>query len=370
MPTPIWLDCDTGHDDAFAILLAARHPDIQLLGISTVFGNASLDNTTYNTRAILKALGREDVAVYAGAAKPYCREALHAPGIHGESGLDGTSSLPVPVVPARNEQTAINAMYEALISTPKGTAWLVPIGAFTNAALLFAAHPDLAEHIGGLSLMGGAIGGAFTDARIGKADDPQERIGNITRWGEFNVYIDPESAKSLLSNPVLAGKTTLVTLDLTHLFLATTTVQETLLFGYDAPEERRKQPPSKVRQLFSEIIAFFAHTYAGVFGITAGPPVHDPLAVAAAFMPALFSDAPDSHERLRYVVEVITDGPHSTTSTKAECEASRCGRTIATLLPMKSGGAAAGVRIPRAVDAETTWQLIDLCLGLAEKDAG
>lgn len=270
MKTPIWLDCDTGHDDAFAILLAAGHPNVELLGISTVYGNAPLEKTTHNTRAILKAIGREDVPVYAGAAKPFCRDAIHAPDIHGESGLDGTTVLPVPDVPARNDDTAINAMYKALIAKPKGTAWLVPTGALTNAALLFATHPDLAAHIGGLSIMGGAIGNNFTDAKIGNTPG---WIGNMTPWAEFNVYIDPESAQSLLGDPLLRDKTTLVTLDLTHLFLATKTVQEDMLRGNNESTPNAGTP-SPVRQLFVEILAFFAKTYAGVFGISAGPPVH------------------------------------------------------------------------------------------------
>ena len=149
--TAIWLDCDTGHDDAVAILLAGRHPQVTLLGVSTVYGNAPLTKTTYNSRAILKAIGREDVPVYPGAAKPFCRAASCAPDIHGESGLDGTTCLPNPTVPARTDKTAIQAMYDALIVMPKGSAWLVPTGALTNAALLFATHPDLTEHIGGLS---------------------------------------------------------------------------------------------------------------------------------------------------------------------------------------------------------------------------
>ena len=138
----------------FAILLAARSPDVNLLGISTVYGNAPLHKTAYNTRAILKAIGREDVPVYAGAAKPFCREASHASDIHGESGLDGTTCLPTPTVPVKTDRAAVYAMYEALIATPKGTAWVVPTGALTNAALLFAVHPDLAGARRGLECNG------------------------------------------------------------------------------------------------------------------------------------------------------------------------------------------------------------------------
>ena len=356
MPTPIWLDCDTGHDDAFAILLAARSPDVNLLGISTVYGNAPLSKTTYNTRAILKAIGREDVPVYAGAAKPFCREASKASDIHGESGLDGTTCLPTPTVPVKTDRTAVDAMYQALIATPKGTAWVVPTGAITNAALLFAVHPDLAEHVAGLSVMGGAIGGAFTDAPMGTVTGEGERFGNITPVAEFNIYIDPESAKSLLSNTTLASKTTLVTLDLTHRFLATEEVQKALLHGYR--QSSSDSPPSLPRKLFVEILTFFAKTYADVFGITAGPPVHDVLAVAATFAPKLFNDKDGE----RFEVDVITDGSHSTTSSMLAA-GSQIGRTNATpVLPGQSG-----IRIPRDLDGDAVWRLIDDCLSVAEK---
>lgn len=358
-PTPIWLDCDTGHDDAFAILLAARSPDVQLLGISTVYGNAPLSKTTYNTRAILKAIGREDVPVYAGAAKPFCREASHASDIHGESGLDGTTCLPTPTVPAKTDRTAVDAVYQALIATPKGTAWVVPTGALTNAALLFAVHPDLDDHIAGLSIMGGAIGGSFTDAPMGTITGEGERFGNITPYAEFNVYIDPESAKALLGNVTLAPKTTLVTLDLTHQFLATIEVQKALLHGYKHMSQDAE--PSLPRKLFIEILTFFAKTYAEVFGITAGPPVHDVLAVAATFAPSLFTD----NDGERFKIEVVTDGAHTTTETMLAV-GSQVGRTKAT--PVSTGKP--GIRIPRDLDSEKVWRLIDDCLSLSENSEG
>lgn len=355
--TPIWLDCDTGHDDAFAILLAARCPDVELLGISTVYGNAPLVKTTYNSRAILKAINREDVPVYAGAAKPFCRDAHYAPDIHGESGLDGTTCLPTPTEPVRTDKPAIDAMYQALFATPKGTAWLVQTGALTNAALLFAIHPDLIEHIGGLSIMGGAIGGGFTSAPMGVVAGEGERFGNHTPFAEFNIYIDPDSAKSLLSNPALAAKTTLITLDLTHLFLATDSVQKVMLHGYGSKSDSSET--STVRKLFVEILTFFAKTYADVFGIKAGPPVHDVLAVAAAFAPALFSDGNGE----RFEVDVVTEGAHGALPTVL-ASSSQCGRTNAT--PVLPG--AAGVRIPRNVDADKVWRLLDQCLSLVERD--
>lgn len=350
---PVWLDCDTGHDDAFAILLAAHHPEVKLLGISTVYGNAPVAKTTYNSRAILKAIGREDIPIYAGAAKPYCRDVFHAPDIHGESGLDGTTCLPTPTIDVRTEKTAIEAMYKALMSTPKGTAWVVPTGAFTNVALAFATHPDLVDHVGGVSAMGGAVGGGFTDAPMGAVRGDGERFGNTTPYAEFNIYIDPESAKSIFSNKVLAAKTTLITLDLTHLFLATKEVQEKLLYGFVSGKSDSE--PSLVRKLFIEILTFFAKTYSDIFGITTGPPVHDPLAVVAAFAPALFSDG----EGERYHIDVVTDGSHGA---EAVAGASQCGRTVLTpSLPGESG-----VRVPKNLNAEEVWKMVDDCLQRSE----
>ena len=356
----LWLDCDTGHDDAFALLLAGRHPAVRLLGVSTIYGNAPLPHTTHNTCAILKAIKREDVPVYAGANRPFCRELISAADIHGESGLDGTSSLPVPTVPAKTDMTAVEAMYEALIAEPAGTAWLVATGALTNAALLFAIHPELAEHLAGLSIMGGAIGGGFTHAAMGEVAGEGERFGNQTPWAEFNIYLDPESASAIFSDPVLATKTTLVTLDLTHQFLATDKVQNAMLYGFDGtvPEVSQLSEISNVRRLFHEILVFFAKTYANVFGITAGPPTHDPLAIAAVFAPHLFHDNGGE----RYAVSVITEGEHGS-SDQARSGGSQCGRTVARL--QKSGES--GIIIPRSLDVDETWKMLEECLGRAEK---
>jgi uridine nucleosidase len=358
-PTSLWLDCDTGHDDAFALLLAAHHPSLNLLGVSTIFGNAPLTKTTYNTRAILKSINREDIPVYPGAARPFCRAPAAAPDIHGESGLDGTTCLPTPSVPERTETTAIEAMYAALIAQPSKTAWLVATGCLTNTALLFATHPDLASHIAGLSIMGGAIGGGFSAAPMGCIAGEGERFGNWTPWAEFNIYIDPESAASVFSNPVLAAKTTLIPLDLTHQFLATKEVQDALLHGYSTSSLEKREKPSMVRRLFVEILTFFAKTYADVFGLVEGPPTHDPLAVAAIFAPGVFSpDLFDDRDGERYEVTVVTEGDHGS-SDHARSGASQCGRTIAQLSPKGT----AGVRIPRSLDGDRMWRVLEECLG-------
>ncbi|KAL8947201.1 MAG: hypothetical protein Q9183_007815, partial [Haloplaca sp. 2 TL-2023] len=142
-------------------------------------------------------------------------------------------------------------MWEALMAQPAGTAWLVATGALTNVALLFSTFPEVADHIQGLSIMGGAIGNKFTDATLGHVEGEGERFGNETRWAEFNIYCDPEAAQSIFSNAVLACKTTLVPLDLTHKVLATTAVQELLLNGSSGGPERENLV---IRQLFRDLL--------------------------------------------------------------------------------------------------------------------
>ena len=131
--------------DVFAILLAAYHPSAHLLGISTVHGNASIDNTTTNAGSTLTAIGKPDIPVYRGADKPLVRPAVHADAIHGESGLAGTDLLPKPKVMANLDVPAVDAMYQALMETTKGTAWLVATGTLTNVAMLIANYPDVVE---------------------------------------------------------------------------------------------------------------------------------------------------------------------------------------------------------------------------------
>lgn len=313
-----------------------------------------MSNTTYNTRAILKAIDREDVSVYAGASKPFCRAPASAPDIHGESGLDGTTHLPEPIVPPRNDVPAILAMYKALIAQPATSAYLVAVGSLTNVALLFATFPDLAEHIAGLSIMGGAVGGEFTDAPMGAIQGQGERFGNWTPWAEFNIYLDPEAAQAVFSNPVLSSKITLVPLDLTHQMLATPQICESLMHGFEQQEGTDKV--AVVRMLFNQILTFFAKTYADVFGLTEGPPLHDPLAVAACFAPDLFND--DGGER--FSVSVVTDGDHG--NGELARTSSQCGRTLVTQLPLGE----AGVRIPRSLESLTIWRMIEIALHQAE----
>lgn len=345
-----------GHDDAFAILLAAHNPSLLLLGVSTVHGNASLEQTTNNTLSILTAIGRPDVPVHPGAAKPFCRNAVHAADIHGVSGLDGTTLLPQPSSKPITKPNAVLPMRHALMEQPRGTAWLVATGALTNVALLFATFPELVEHIKGLSIMGGAIGGGFTDAPMGHVEGEGERFGNWTRWAEFNIYCDPEAAKSIFSNHTLAAKTTLIPLDLTHQVLATREVQQTLLTGTSL--SKPSIAAINLRQMFHDLLLYFAHTYSDVYGLTEGPPLHDPIAVAVLLEPLMgpimrFADNGGE----RWHVNIITDGLHS----RHDEERGQVGRTVIT----KSDHG--GVRIPRSVNVQGFWTLINRCLEETER---
>jgi len=364
---PVWLDCDPGHDDAFAILMTAHHPTIELLGISTVHGNSSVKNTTHNAASILTAMGKSDVPVYQGAAKGLVRPAVHAPDIHGESGLDGTDLLPTIAVPPILDIAATAAIAAALFSTPSKTAWLIATGAMTNMAHLFTAHPKLADHIAGFSIMGGAIGGQFTSAPLGKVDD-QERFGNYSPFAEFNILCDPEAAQQVFSNEVLANKTVLIPLDVTHQVLATKEVQELLLYGPNAGfsgSDMDRGTPSTLRVMLVELLLFFASTYAEVFGITAGPPLHDPLAVAVIFdgikgfeVPFYDYEEGDEGRGERWSVEVLTEG----TIGEAIKGETQTGRTLVQLLEKGKEG----VKIPRSLDVKRFWYLLEECLARAD----
>ncbi|KAL1841290.1 hypothetical protein VTJ49DRAFT_7235 [Mycothermus thermophilus] len=396
-----------GHDDTFAILLAAYHPAIRILGISTVFGNASLEKTTRNAASILTAIAAADsIPLYVGASHALYRPPMHAPtDIHGDTGLDGTSLLPSPRVEPITSVPAIDAAHDALMACPPGTAWVVATGAFTNAAALFLKYPHLVGHVKGLSLMGGALGGGFTPAVLGKVDGVP-RVGNWTQWAEFNVLADPEAAAAIFGNRELAKKTTLIPLDVSHLVLTTEEVRDLLLFGQQqqqqqSGEDGEKKEPTKLRRMLVELLMFFAKTYSDVFGITDGPPLHDPLAVAAVLAgldddthpittvhPHLkhhaipFIDAPpyshmptpppeagsttpspppgatSSSTKERFQVTVETRGTYE----EARAGLTRTGQITAKLLPPGEEG----VRIPRSLDIPRFWRVLEECVARAD----
>ena len=263
---PIILDCDPGHDDAVAIVVAARHTD--LLGITTVAGNAPLDRTTYNARVMRDLLGL-DVEVHSGAERPLVAEPKHAGFVHGASGLDG-ADLPAPTRDLDGTD-AVGFIVDTCRSN-EGT-WLVPVGPLTNIALALRTAPDLHGRIGGISLMGG---GTF---------------GNREPVAEFNVWADPEAAAVVFDSGVplvMAG------LDLTHQFVDDPRVDRPAAI---APGTSRERPRRPVRVLLRQL---HQPSRRGLLGAA----VHDPLAVLALTHPDLFG-------RRRRNVRVETRGEHT-----------------------------------------------------------
>lgn len=249
---PIWLDCDPGHDDAVAILLSCFHPKFHLCGISASYGNAPPNKTAYNALSLITAMGKaKEVPVYAGAQRPWVRAAIYAPDIHGESGLDGTSLLPTPTCTLQTDKSYLDAIEEA-IKAHEGELSFVSTGSMTSIATLLRERPHLKSKIRYISVMGGGI---------------NEGNRNPNNSAEFNIWIDPQAANSVLRDPLVKDKCILVPVDLTHKAIATKLVEKKVL----------GDGKSNLRKLFYELFLFFGHTYEDIQGFDDGPPVHDPL---------------------------------------------------------------------------------------------
>ena len=196
----IIIDCDPGHDDALAILLAlGSAEELEVLAITAVAGNVPLALTAANARAVVELAGRRDLPVHAGCARPLVRELVTAEYIHGRTGLDG-AELPAPTLPLA-EAHAVDALIELVRARPPGSVTLCTLGPLTNLALALLKAPDLAPRLKEIVLMGGAIG-----------------EGNITPAAEFNIYVDPHAAKLVFAAGV---PLTMFGLDVTHQALVT-----------------------------------------------------------------------------------------------------------------------------------------------------
>ena len=255
MPTSILLDCDPGHDDAIALLLAHGNPDIELLGVTTVMGNQTLDKVTRNALAVARVAGITGVPFAAGCPRPLVRELQTAPSIHGESGLDGPA-LPEPTLELDSRHAA-DLIIDTIMEREPGTVTLVPTGALTNIALAARKEPRIVSRVKEVVLMGGGYS-----------------TGNWSAVAEFNIVVDPEAAHIVFN----AGwPLTMVGLDLTHQALATPAVAERIAAVGTRPA-----------RFVGELLDFFAETYREVQGFDA-PPVHDPCAVAYVIDPSVLT---------------------------------------------------------------------------------
>lgn len=257
--TAVWLDCDPGHDDCLAILLAVHSEELHLLGISTVQANQTLERTTYNARSVLEACGAAEVPVVAGCAKPFLRHSKICAEVHGESGLDG-AELPAPRVPAL-EGNYVQVMYRAISAQYRACGGrekvqLVCTAPMTNVAVLFMAYPDVVSMVE-VVFMGGTMG-----------------VGNTGPVAEFNIQVDPEAAKLVMQ---ASCKVTMVPLEVTHTALVSPDIVG-----------RIESPPSQFRTAMRDLMLFFRKSYEEIWGFES-PPLHDPCAVAYVLRPDLFT---------------------------------------------------------------------------------
>jgi len=243
--TPIVIDCDPGHDDAIAILLALASPEVELRGISTVAGNQTLDKTTRNALKVLELADRTDIPVVAGADAPLRRTLRTAANVHGESGLDG------PDLPEPTTMPIDGDVVDVLAEWLEPGVVLVPTGPLTNVAKVLQRHPRATERI---VWMGGAIA-----------------EGNVTPAAEFNAFVDPEAARTVFASGI---DVTMIGLDITHKALFTSAHAE------------RLRGTGKAGKAVAELADFFLEFHRQRYRFD-GAPIHDAMAVAHVVDPTL-----------------------------------------------------------------------------------
>lgn len=253
MPIPIILDCDPGHDDAVAILLACASPELEVRGITTVAGNVPLDKTSKNALKICELARLNHIRVYAGMSRPMVRALFTAEYVHGKSGLDGPE-LPEPARQLES-QHAIDFIIEELRSAAEPIT-LIPTGPLTNIAMALVKAPEIKSHIKEIVLMGGAI-----------------REGNTTPSAEFNIYVDPHAAQIVFHSGV---PVTMIGLDVTHQALV---LPERL--------ERIRAIGSRTANAIVQLMEFYQRYDRRKYRM-AGAPLHDPCAVAYVIDRGLF----------------------------------------------------------------------------------
>jgi inosine-uridine nucleoside N-ribohydrolase len=250
MPVPIIIDCDPGHDDAVAIMLALASPEVELRAVTTVSGNAPLHHTVANAIRILDHAGRPDILVAAGADRPLVQDPFTPGDVHGPTGLDGPDLPP----PSREPLAAhaIDVIAELVLASPEPLV-LVPTGPLTNIALFAARYPKAALRVGRVVLMGGSAG-----------------FGNVTPSAEFNIWADPDAARRTFTS---GFDVTMVGLDVTHRALL------------EPAHCDRLRTAGRAGRLTAELVSYYGRSHAG----WAGAPIHDAVAVAHVIDPELLT---------------------------------------------------------------------------------
>jgi inosine-uridine nucleoside N-ribohydrolase len=250
MPTPIIIDCDPGHDDAIAIMLALASPEVDLRAVTAVSGNAPLRHTVANAIRVLDHFGRADIPVAAGADRPLVQDPFAPGDVHGPTGLDGPDLPPPGRDPS--ETHAIDLIAEHVLASPEPVV-LVPTGPLTNIALFAARHPEAASRVDRVVLMGGATG-----------------FGNVTPNAEFNIWADPDAARRVFTSGL---DVTMVGLDVTYLALL------------EPAHCDRLRETGRAGRLTADLVEFYGRSHVG----WAGSPIHDAVAVAHVIDPGMLT---------------------------------------------------------------------------------
>jgi pyrimidine-specific ribonucleoside hydrolase len=265
-PFRVIIDTDPGVDDALALLLAMRSPELKIEAITPVAGNVPLELTLPNALRLVEIAGRTDIPIAAGARAPLMRRLVTASYVHGENGLGG-AVFPEPTT--KPVATPASELILQIVRKYPGEVTLIPIGPLTNVATALNSDPELAGMIRGLTMMGGSLSG-----------------GNITPAAEFNVYVDPEAARIVFQSGI---PITMVGLDVTR----RTSLTEDHVRTLEAVQNPVSQAAGKIGRN-----AINLHRERGFL---AGPNMHDSLAVAGFLDPAIL-------KLQDYYVDVETTG--------------------------------------------------------------
>lgn len=306
----IILDCDPGHDDAVNIIMAGKHPDFELLGITTVAGNQTIDNVTRNALLICQTLDI-DVPVCRGMEKAMIRDEYpvaipQSTMLHGETGLDG------PVFPPLTKQLdprhAVDFIIEA-VQKADSPVTLLPTGPLSNIAMAIRKEPSILENIEEIVLMGGVY-----------------QHGNVTPAAEFNIFADAEAAYVVFNcgRPVV-----MMGLDVTRKVLC-----------YPAIVDRMSKVGNKASALFTDVMRYFCMKQKMVFGWDGGP-LHDPCTMAYLIDPTCFQV-----EQMHVDIDISGSVSH--------------GRTNCDTFHLTDKVKNAGVAID--VNADRFWDIIEACL--------
>jgi inosine-uridine nucleoside N-ribohydrolase len=303
----ILIDCDPGHDDAVAILYAARHLDV--VGITTVFGNGTVENTTRNALSVLTLAGL-DIPVARGFGRPLIGEAPLAPDVHGASGLDGVEMPEPPRGPV--DAHAVEFLIEAA-RRHRGELLVAIIGAHTNVAVAIRLEPRLAEWIKGFTIMGGTAG-----------------IGNLTPCACVNVLSDPEAAHIVFSSGV-------------PIHWVGYEMTRTVLIR-EADIQRLRSSGGAVAGAVAGLASYYMDRQRDVFGID-GAPMHDSCAIVPFVRHGLitYEDVP---------IEVELASPLTRGMTVVDRRTIRPGVELKSVLPKRKANArmAVGADVRAIID--------------------